>query len=1266
MSKLWQAVVIDDLVNLSALPVSCSSPTESEGQAMHSRAQGAYTSEAILGAPEKDVVGEQLFKAIGAEIDSRDPEVARGCVPVAAPLSRRVPLAALSLRAAALPVTTPRLLNRLSGAWVSVALFRRCTMALFGKVFGEESRAPAASSASGAVPQPRLLAQHLCLAAALMPLMATDVTTPFCNKVFATDASLGLGAFCSTEVSPPLAQSIWLNGDRRGAYARLSTGAASLLEALGVETAAEESRDVACFAVPSAGLPFRLDLVEVGLPAPFVSAEAAALGLQVGPPFHPRHSPFFNLANPDLLVWFYSVLKAGYIKALVLHSPAVPGLASLAVHGAPCATGASPATLRYQRRCQVLARRCRFLLAVAARFGRPTLLLERGSRGAPTSLPATAPAACRFTVAACAFGGKACGDWQALAVWLNPAPLQRPCPCSIARRAASSLGFPDAPGALPDGFAWCAAKVFFSAVRQPEPKDNTSRLESLVCNDLLSAASWKVDCVIPWRAPHHINVLELSTLGALLRRLATQAPDSRVSVLLDSVVAKAAAAKGRSTSLALSPALAQACAVQLAYGIYASLGFAPTRLNTADAPSRRRELETPAWTLVTSLLSAEAVHGLGSLRFSKSLASWARLFLVATLRAGPPSRLLCDSWAGRHAALAAPYVADCRRDFDFTLGFPGEGPPSPWSAFGSFAGPECPLWHSGPFSPLSQLACFEARAPTSGPSTSGPPSFFCTQCLCILFLALSWVLPLAAACAAPFAPFDFDSSLGFPGEGWGRPTTRTNRARLLEAEKIAMILVLYGQQLFRSLGAAWDLAFAWLSEEPHAHHRALPRGVLLAVVSAALCWGWLREAALFMLAWTGLLRIGEAVSATRRDLILPSDAAPGTTFALLQIRAPKTRGRAAKHQASHIDPPDAVQLLELAFGHLQPSARLWPMSSGALRRRFRLLQSRFGLVNTDGSPHFDLSSFRPGGATWMLHCTENPDLVRRRGRWLSLRVMEIYLQEVEAITYLPSLSADQRDFLKLMAESFPALLRKASFFQRARIPTELESIRILFEDADCDGSGTLEEHEFVQILADEAVKNTLTRMEVPVDDPTTLFEILDPQGSGSISFPIFAQGVLRVKGPPTQLDMKTMQVGVAGISRRVSKVEHAIEDHRKLIQQSVQMLGQVLEALGHKGHVVPKKGHQYLNEEGLSAGGAGSRLRSRDASGDPDRSDQDAMEVESIGDANGSPKMNKQVSNDSLELLRETASSFEPPALGVPVPQLVPKAGAHLPGQLGE
>ena len=66
----------------------------------------------------------------------------------------------------------------------------------------------------------------------------------------------------------------------------------------------------------------------------------------------------------------------------------------------------------------------------------------------------------------------------------------------------------------------------------------------------------------------------------------------------------------------------------------------------------------------------------------------------------------------------------------------------------------------------------------------------------------------------------------------------------------------------------------------------------------------------FSLLIGGLLRIGEVLAAFRRDLVLPSDAAPGTSFALLQIKAPKTRGRAARHQASHIDPPDVISLLE--------------------------------------------------------------------------------------------------------------------------------------------------------------------------------------------------------------------------------------------------------------------------------------------------------------------------------------------------------------------
>jgi hypothetical protein len=138
----------------------------------------------------------------------------------------------------------------------------------------------------------------------------------------------------------------------------------------------------------------------------------------------------------------------------------------------------------------------------------------------------------------------------------------------------------------------------------------------------------------------------------------------------------------------------------------------------------------------------------------------------------------------------------------------------------------------------------------------------------------------------------------------------------------------------KMLAPAWDLAFAWLADEPYQHHPALHLAVLLGMMSIALLWGWPLEAAILGLTWSGLLRIGESLLATREDLILPEDAAPGTDFALLRIRSPKTRGRAASHQAARIDPPDISQLLSAVFGNLQEQTKLWPWSAATLRKRY--------------------------------------------------------------------------------------------------------------------------------------------------------------------------------------------------------------------------------------------------------------------------------------------------------------------------------------------
>ena len=175
---------------------------------------------------------------------------------------------------------------------------------------------------------------------------------------------------------------------------------------------------------------------------------------------------------------------------------------------------------------------------------------------------------------------------------------------------------------------------------------------------------------------------------------------------------------------------------------------------------------------------------------------------------------------------------------------------------------------------------------------------------------------------------------------------------------------------------------------------ALPLSVMIALFGLALMWGWAGEGALIALGWCGVLRIGEILQATSADLILPQDAAPGVWHVLLRIPVPKTRGRSAKHQPSRIDSEDVVSLLTAVFGRLTPCSNLWPYSASTLRKRFAQLQIALGLGSTERGQRlpYSLASLRPGGATYWLQATEDVEYVRRKGRLLSGRVLEIHLR----------------------------------------------------------------------------------------------------------------------------------------------------------------------------------------------------------------------------------------------------------------------------------
>ena len=203
------------------------------------------------------------------------------------------------------------------------------------------------------------------------------------------------------------------------------------------------------------------------------------------------------------------------------------------------------------------------------------------------------------------------------------------------------------------------------------------------------------------------------------------------------------------------------------------------------------------------------------------------------------------------------------------------------------------------------------------------------------------------------------------------------------------------------------------------------------MISISLYWGWPLFAGCLALSWGGLARIGEVLQACRHCLFLPSDVRLTTSWVTLTIAEPKTRHRAARHQSLKVDHPDLIEIIELAFAKLAPGQRLWPMSAQSFRTRYQkiLFALKLQSLPKPFTKTLDLGSLRAGGATWLMMVSEDSEMVRRRGRWLTPKIMEIYIQEVSALQFLPSLPQADRDFLLDWAGLYSMLLFKVKKLQ---------------------------------------------------------------------------------------------------------------------------------------------------------------------------------------------------------------------------------------------
>eukprot|EP00435_Cladocopium_sp_Y103_P053797 s2167_g17.t1 len=1082
---LFSGLVIDDFFLIGREDMHAPAHETAAAKALET-ARTAYKAEGLLGSDEKDVVSAEIFKAAGAEIVSDQRAVRSGYVTIGAPRGKRLALAALSLRVARLPGITPPLASKLSGNWSSVLLYRRCLNSVVDDLYAVGAGAEADDGL--VMPLSRKVARELVLLSVVAPLASSNAAVDYLDCLFSSDASLSKGAVVSADLDPRTIEDLWLDSDKKGSYALLDNGFREALKHLGVFDGEEVMPDPPIVR-PKASPLLYFDFVEICRGVGAVTSAAADLGLVCAPPLDLSASEHYNLCDLRLLDWAIYMIESGRFGSFLCEPPcttfspaAYPNLRSYLL---PYGYDRSHPRVIHGN---CLAFRSLVLLWVGRRHSRPCGLEQprRSKMGWLREWLSLVESGDfeEAIVAACRFNSPHQKEFKFLlhaipATWLEARCTRDHQHIRIQGQVTkqSAIYTPELGIHLALAFKRALRVVAFREAEGPD----CAGLESVVMNDLMCTLDWNVEKAWTWKRPAHINVLEVSAGLGVLARVGNSRPHCRFVSALDSAVARGALSKGRSTSRLLQPLLRRSAVLQLCFDVYPVWPFCPTRHNTADDPTRDVEVRQ---SLDLSVRACQGVdfrllHRTGLRRFA---ANWVRLFLlVVSCRV---SEAVPYGLHDHDADYAEPWTFRLLFDL-WTLLFESWGRLclSAWWTFVVACLPGllvCCVWLLG-YGLLGAfaLACLRARSPTRLLRPIGFCLLFASPALSLDFVIGAHAMEPTSAAERKRATLR--RAVDLAGDRVILETTRKRRRELLQKfqawlwcekgvsltfllrerppdpEKICSWLVLYGRELYKAgkaygifaetinavsaarpilrkqLTLAWDLAFSWIAGEPYGHHAAMPASVLLGLLSIALLWGWLTEAAVLGMTWAGILRIGEALQACRKDLVLPKDAAPGTHYALLKISEPKTRGRHAKHQAARIDPCDIVLLLELAFSKKDAGEKLWPYSAATLRKRLGDLMCALKLPTSgdDKDKQFDLSSLRPGGASWLLNTCEDSELVRRRGRWATTRTMEIYLQEVLYVTYVEQLPRETKDTIEVCAAGFPDLLQHARYFVEA-------------------------------------------------------------------------------------------------------------------------------------------------------------------------------------------------------------------------------------------
>ena len=205
------------------------------------------------------------------------------------------------------------------------------------------------------------------------------------------------------------------------------------------------------------------------------------------------------------------------------------------------------------------------------------------------------------------------------------------------------------------------------------------------------------------------------------------------------------------------------------------------------------------------------------------------------------------------------------------------------------------------------------------------------------------------------------------------------------------------------LRMAWKLFRSWRRIEAPQRAPPLTVTIVCAVIARAVSKNDIIFATLFALGFHCLLRTGEILAIQYKDIEFTQSCG------IVSLLSSKSGLRTGTEEAVAVRDKLVLDLLHTLFSleYLFPGQKLWPFSAQAFRDRFESYMRFFRICHLRMKPY----SLRRGGATFLLQEGLPIDCILLRGRWKSLGVARLYLED--GLSQIPQVRVSREDQLQI-------------------------------------------------------------------------------------------------------------------------------------------------------------------------------------------------------------------------------------------------------------